>query len=37
VKTLTSGIVVGSKEPPSKKVMADDQVKPTMQTGASSQ
>jgi hypothetical protein len=37
VKTLTSGIVVGSKEPPSKKFKADDQVKPNLQTRVSSQ
>jgi hypothetical protein len=37
VKTLTSGIVVGSKEPPSKKFKADDHDKHNLQTGASGQ
>jgi len=37
MKTLSSGIIVGSKEPPSKKHKADDQVKSSVQVGTSSQ
>lgn len=37
IKTLSSGIVVGSKEPPSKKFKPDDQIKPVLNIGSSSQ
>ena len=37
VKTLTSGIKVGYKEPPTKKYKAEEQIKPTLQLGSSSQ
>lgn len=37
MKNLSSGIVVGSKEPPSKKHKAEDQNKPILQAGSSSQ
>lgn len=37
VKNLFGGIVVGSKEPPSKKHKVEDHIKPILQIGSSSQ